>query len=118
MKLKKSVLGFIILMLFVVGFGWRINNNLHQGKDTQEQMNYVNNKLKELSESSNYKESGLKERKEKMETILIELQQRGYITNLSYDEDTYLFSFQFSDGSLGGMNVKGFETRPGELPTN
>lgn len=118
MKLKKSIIGFVILMLFVVGLSWYINNNLHQGKDPQEQMNYVNNKLKELSESSNYKESGLKERKEQMETVLIELQQRGYITNLSYDEDTYLFSFQFSDGSLGGMNVKGFETRLGELPTN
>lgn len=118
MKLKKSIIDFVILMLFIVGFGWCINNNLHQGKNPQEQMTYVNNKIKKLSESNNYKESGLKERKEQMEVVLTELKQSGYITNLSYDENTYLFSFQFSDGSLGGMNVKGFETRPGELPTN
>lgn len=105
-------------MLFIVGFGWCINNNLHQGKNPQEQMTYVNNKIKKLSESNNYKESGLKERKEQMEVVLTELKQNGYITNLSYDENTYNFSFQFSDDSLGGVNIKGFETRPGELPTN
>ena len=77
-------------------------------------MDYANKKIREISESSKYKESSIEERKEQMETVLTELKQKRYIKNLEYYDDNYLFSFQYSNGYLGGVYIKSFEGEHGD----
>lgn len=114
--LRKSVLGLIILILLVISLGWCINNHLHPLTEEEgiEQMDYANKKIREISESSKYKESSIEERKEQMEPVLTELKQKRYIKNLEYYDDNYLFSFQYSNGSLGGVYIKSYEGEHGD----
>lgn len=109
--LRKSVLGLIILILLVISLGWCINNRLHPLTEEEglKQMDYANKKIREISESSKYKEASIKERKEQMEPVLTELKQKRYIKNLKYYDDNYLFSFQYSNGYLGGVYIKSLE---------
>ena len=114
--LIKSVLGLIILVLLVISLGWCINNRFHHLSEEEglEQMDYANKKIREISESSKYKESSIEERKEQMEPVLTELKQKRYIKNLEYYDDNYLFSFQYSNGYLGGVYIKSFKDEHGD----
>lgn len=109
--LRKSVLGLIILILLVISLGWCINNRLHPLSEEEglEQMDYANSKISEIVESSKYKEASLEERKEQIEPVLKELKRKRYIKNLEYYDDEHLFSFQYSIGYLGGVQLKRYE---------
>ena len=60
----------------------------------------------------------LEERKEYVHGILSQLKEDGYIKNLLYDSDNYMFSFEYSNGILGGWMIKDFAASDGLIPMN
>lgn len=78
----------------------------------------MDEKINELMISAPYCEGSFQERKELAFQMLLQLKQDGYIFHLTYDELNTLFSFQYADMSLGGIQIKNFNHRPDNLPMN
>lgn len=79
---------------------------------------FVDEKLDALVASAPYEGGSIQERKELASQVLSELENNGYIYQLSFDGQAGLFSFQYADRTLGGLQIKASTNRPGELPMN
>lgn len=64
----------------------------------------VDDSIKELSNSNNYKNSTDEQKVSQMRSLLNKLENSGEIKNISYDN--YVFSFQYKNGWKGGVVVK------------
>lgn len=84
----------------------------------EEKAEYADKKMSEVLSGGEYSKMSLTERKELASGILSQLEQDGYITGLSYNEDSYMYSFEYIDGTLGGWSIKDFSAQKGRLPMN
>lgn len=85
-------------------------------KNAEESREVVSVGTKMLLESEEYKKGSLEERRELASKMLNDMKCKRYIKGLVYFEENFLFSFLYADGSLGGIYLKDFATKPGELP--
>jgi len=67
--------------------------------------------INDLMNSEEYKKKSDKDKKVAVENMLNELVLRKEIKNLSYDESEQLFSFEYKNGTLGGVSLKGFDDK-------
>ena len=65
-----------------------------------------------------YRNASPEERKTLAEGLLNELEEKGMISQISYDETVRTFSFVYCDGTLGGLALNDFAAQPGSLPMN
>lgn len=89
-----------------------------ENNNTIEMNDFVDNKLNEAVSSEEYKNMTLEERVEFAHELLLQLEQGGYIKRLIYDSDNYMYSFEYSDGILGGWKIEDFKIKDGLIPTN
>lgn len=87
-------------------------------EDEFEKMDFVNDKINELTSSDDYKNATLDEQQKLAYEMLADLEKDGYIRNLYYSSEDSLISFQYANGALGGVSLKDFSTKPGEVPMN
>ena len=78
----------------------------------------MNEQIKMLLNSEAYKTAEAEERIELVSNLLNELESNGDIWNLSLNEEGNLFSFQYLDGTLGGVTIEDFSQAAGKLPMN
>ncbi|HHT97152.1 MAG TPA: hypothetical protein GXZ90_04575 [Clostridiales bacterium] len=71
---------------------------------------YVDNQLQIIIQSKSYQEANIDQRKKTIEEILIELKNEESIKHFYYNQDIYLFSFEYNDETLGGVKIKDFNT--------
>lgn len=95
-----------------------INTGIESSDSIEEKVAYVDEKMNEALASDEYNKMSLTERKELASGILSQLEQDGYITGLLYDEDSFMYSFEYIDGMLGGWRIKDFSAQDGFLPMN
>lgn len=72
-------------------------------------MQYVDDKIDKLLNSDKYDALSLDERAIEVKKVLKELKKEKYIKNYYYEEGSYLFSFEYSCGVLGGVMIKEFD---------
>ena len=118
---------FAFLMIFL--FGRKAYGNMtdladmtdiaiESSETAEEIIEAVDKKMSEALASDRYREMSLSERRELASGILLQLEQDGYITGLSYNEDSFMYSFEYIDGTLGGWSIKDFSAQDGLLPMN
>lgn len=83
-----------------------------------EKNDVVNERIKGLLNSETYKMAEDEERVALVSELLTGLETSGYIKNLSLNEENNLFSFQYIDGTLGGVTIEDFSQSEGSLPMN
>lgn len=88
-----------------------------QEQAVQEQVVYVDEKLDALLSGADYKAGSLQERKELAQAVLSQLEAENYISKLFYQEEQAQFTFQYADGTLGGIALQDFSQGDG-LPMN
>lgn len=81
-------------------------------------MSSVDDQIQELIKSDAYKNGTILERKKLVGEQLRQLAYDGYISHLLYDKQNALFSFQYVDGSLGGIQLTDFDHHFNSLPIN
>ncbi len=74
-----------------------------------EDMQYVDDKIEQLSSSQEYKEMSIEEKATEMEKLLKDLKEKKYIKDYNYSSDNYLFSYEYECGVLGGIMLKDFD---------
>ena len=87
-------------------------------KSVQDKVDYVDEKIEELITCDLYREGSLEEREKMSSMMLSQLKKEGYIAHLSYSSTDGLFSFQYADGTLGGIKIEDFNSNPSDLPIN
>ena len=91
---------------------------IESSETAEEKIEVVNKKMSETLASDRYCEMSLSERRELASGILLQLEQDGYITELLYNEDSFMYSFEYIDGTLGGWSIKDFSVQDDLLPMN
>lgn len=81
-------------------------------------MSSVDEQIQGLIKSDAYKNGTILERKKLVGEQLRQLAYDGYISHLLYDKQNALFSFQYADGSLGGIQLTDFNHQFSSLPIN
>jgi len=71
---------------------------------------YVDEQLQELIQSSTYQNGNIDERYQMVNQLLSKLKKEKAIIDFSYNKDSYLFSFEYCDGVLGGVRIKDFNS--------
>lgn len=94
------------------------NSEPESSESDEAKVEYVDEKMNEALTSDEYSKMSLTEREELASGILSQLEQDGYITGLLYDENSYTYSFEYIDGTLGGWRIKDFSAQDGLLPIN
>lgn len=107
----------LLLMIGIYGLS-RPNADLAGNGSLQNKVDYVDEKIGELITSDLYREGSLEKREELSSTMLSQLKEEGYIVNLSYSKTDRLFSFQYADGTLGGIKIEDFSSNSDALPMN
>ena len=115
-KLTRAYVFGAISILAVAIVGWLLVSLI--ASKIEQRTAFVDEKINELMISAPYCEGSFQERKELAFQMLLQLKQDGYIFHLTYDELNTLFSFQYADMSLGGIQIKNFNHRPDNLPMN
>lgn len=75
----------------------------------------VDEKLDSLMKSSEYIEMNYDERKKVCQKLLDELVKDGEIKDYFYQDSNMMFSFEYKNGILGGIQIKEFETYFNEI---
>lgn len=75
-----------------------------------DEIEYIDSKIKFITETDEYKSAEIDERKAIINQLLIQLKKDKRIRNFSYNKDNFLLSFEYLDGSLGGVMIKEFDT--------
>lgn len=83
-----------------------------------DEIDLVDNEISTVLNSDQYKNSNQKEREDLISKILKDLEKEKLIKNLSYDNKNYLFSFQYVDNSLGGVQLQDFNAKQDKLFIN
>lgn len=91
---------------------------IESSETDEKKIEAVDKKMSEALESDRYREMSLSERRELASDILLQFERDGYIIGLSYDEDSFMYSFEYIDGTLGGWYIKDFSAQDGLLPMN
>ncbi len=86
--------------------------------DEYRKVAYVDERIDQLMKSSAYKNSSFEKQKELIFDMLKELERERYIINLYYNEESLLFSFEYSNGTLGGVSLRDFHQEIDGLPIN
>ena len=81
-------------------------------------MSSVDEQIQGLIKSDAYKNGTILERKKLVGEQLRQLAYDGYISHLLYDKQNALFSFQYADGSFGGIQLTDFNHQFSSLPIN
>lgn len=81
-------------------------------------MEVAGEKIDELINNEEYKNGSLEERYELAEKTLTDLKRSGYIKGLRYDEKNKMFTFQYTGGGLGGVQLKPRWENDSGLPMN
>ncbi len=117
MKKKLGVVIGIIGILAAGLFGWYFLGP-HNYLSEDEKIDYVDEQIHVLQEDDAYKSANTDTREEMAAGVLRKLRIMRYVKNVSYSSDSQLFSFQYTDGSLGGITLTDFSTPEGELAMN
>lgn len=103
MKRKNTIL--IIVVSTVVLLVGIILIVLTQGNKMTENES-VDSAIDKLINSVEYKQMPNNQKKEECEKLLNSLKDQGKIKYFSYSESSMLYSFEYSDGVLGGIMIK------------
>lgn len=87
-------------------------------ESAEEKVAAVDKKMNDVLAGDEYNEMSLPERKELASDLLSQLERDGYITGLLYDDDSFTYSFEYADGTLGGWRIKDFSDQDDLLPMN
>ncbi len=111
--MKKVII--ILAIILTIGISAFVINKIYKSNTTyyyeeifNENKN-IDDGLNKLMESEEYKNSNENKKIEVVENFLKLYEKDNIIKNLDYDSKTKLFSFQYSDGSLGGVSLKEFD---------
>ena len=116
---QATAISIAAVLAVVLGLGCLLHApGTTTSKTEQNKMEYVDEKITELTTSSAYQDGTLQQRQALADELLTGLAKDGYITDLVYDELGEMYSFQYADGSLGGLMLKDFRTPPGAIPMN
>ncbi len=107
---------FSILILGACGMKDAIENSTESSvvqKDVsvetvESKVDLVNDEIGQLIESDDYIKASIEEKEEFASILLNKLENQGYIKGLYYDKENSLFSFQYADGTLGGIQMDDF----------
>lgn len=88
------------------------------GESAEEKAAYAGRVIEEAMADDSYRDMSLEERSALASGTLSRLEQDGYITGVTYDEDSLLYSFEYIDGTLGGWRIEDFSGQDGLLPMN
>ena len=78
----------------------------------------VNQKIDALIESAEYKQANIQTRKEYAQSLLEEMEDEKLIRNYKYFEESYMFSFNYENGIIGGIYLLDFANDGDLLPMN
>ncbi len=120
-NLKLMLIIFVIISK-ITGYSNFDNNvnivNQVENVDIGNQVKYVDLSIKKVIESVDYKSADIVNRQEIIKSLLKQFKKDMLIKYFSYNEDSFLFSFEYCDGTLGGVYIKDFDSRFNAMPHN
>lgn len=81
-------------------------------------MAQINEMIDSVLLSDEYQEADYLQRKENIEKLLRNMEDKGYIRHYSFDDNGGLFSFIYPDGTLGGIYINEFSNNKNPFPMN
>lgn len=96
--MKKSIVLMIVLVLGILLAIFIVINS-----------ESVDSAISKLTSSAEYTQMSNYEKKEAVEKLLKRLKNQGKIRCFSYLESSMLYSFEYSNGVLGGIMIKGWD---------
>lgn len=85
-----------------------IDNEKSMVETIESKVAFTNDEIGRLIESDDYIKASFEEKKELAYTLLNKLEKQGYIKGLYYDKNNKLFSFQYANDTLGGIQMNDF----------
>lgn len=84
-----------------------INTNINESisQSDEDIIEIVNHEISGLTGNNDYINANINDRKKLVLEMLNKLSDLGYIKGQYYDEKNKLFSFQYIDGTLGGIEI-------------
>jgi len=79
---------------------------------------YVDDRISAVTATDAYKNASVDERKDIIQQLLTELKHENAIKYVYYSKDNYLFSFEYKDGTLGGVKIKDFDPYMNGVPVS
>lgn len=107
----------VTALAVILGIGWAVTGQAPEAV-VQEKVKHVDEQIAALTADTAYQDGTLEERRDLAQAALTQLEKEGYLTQLNYDGEQDLFSFQYADGSLGGVYLADFSSSGGGLPMN
>lgn len=116
-----SIIAIVILLLTIVFIIiYNLSNNSHNAINTQYKVENkttisddkiidVDELINTLLNSDEYSKMSDDEKEEACKKLLNELKAKKAIKNYSYSNSDMLYSFEYNDGSLGGIKLKDWE---------
>lgn len=106
---RKNIILIIVAIILLVAAVFIIKNatstnNSHEDIDVDELIN-------KLTKSEGYSKMSYDEKKESCRKLLEELKEKGAIKYYSYSDTSMLYSFEYKDGSLGGIMLKEWDPK-------
>lgn len=71
---------------------------------------YVDEQIQAIVQSDAYKNASIDQREQIISHLLSQLKKEEAINNFLYEKGNYLFSFEYCDGTLGGVKIKDFDS--------
>lgn len=110
---KKYIIITIAVILLVTIIAFLAIKNYKTQKNTDDvvvtQYN-VDELIRNLVNSEEYSKMSENEKKSECEKLLNKLKENGVIKDYSYFDSEKLYSFEYNDGSLGGISLKEFDS--------
>jgi hypothetical protein len=104
------------LLIVCIGrdrFSWANATASEEGstgaKEERDLVAYTDKQIEDITASTAYKDADTEGRKRMISLLLKQLRKERVIVQYSYDKDGELFSFEYVDGSLGGVQLRDFD---------
>ena len=109
-KLYIIIIAVILLVTIIIGFTIK-NHKTHEKYDDTVITQYnVDELINKLVNSDEYNKMSENEKKIECEKLLEKLKENDAIKDYYYSDSEKLYSFEYTDGSLGGITIKEFDT--------
>ncbi len=92
-----------------------INRNL-ETNSYADKNEYVDEQIKMLLTSENYTSSSLSNQESLISQELSRLKKEKAIKHFSYNQNSLIFSYEYLDGSIGGISLQEFGTEFNGIP--
>lgn len=115
MKKLKKYLPLLAIVSLLLGAGI-LFHFYPSSAEIERRVDRADEEIAALVDSEAFQNGSLQEREALASGLMSELRKGGCVSDVFYEDG--LFSFQYTDGTLGGLMIEDFSQKVGDIPMN